>query len=69
MATEIVLLRFKDRELMDKTLRRWTKVKRRINKQFPKFAKPPMEDVYGFAYWLFRHSGLKVSDNGKSPMP
>jgi hypothetical protein len=69
MTTEIVLLTFKDRELMDKTLRRWRKVKGKINKQFPKFAKPPMEDVYGFAYWLFRHSGLKVNDNDKASMP
>jgi hypothetical protein len=59
---KVVILTFPNRELMDKTLRRWKKFRRELNKQLPKHAENAMEDVYGFAYWLFRYSGLKISE-------
>lgn len=39
------------REAMDEALRRWREFR-------AGYAKAPEDEVYSFAYWLFRHSGL-----------
>lgn len=42
------------REAMDEALRRWREFR-------AGFSKAPKDEVFSFAYWLFRHSGLLVA--------
>ena len=47
----IFIMRFEYREEMDKALAQWEEHKKSL-------PIPPKDEVYSFAYWLYRYSGL-----------
>lgn len=48
----IIIARFENRELFHQALDEWNKHKKQI---------PNLKDeVYSFAYWLFRYNGLEI---------
>jgi hypothetical protein len=51
IAPGISMMRFEYREAMDKTLEQWEEHKKSL-------PIPPKDEVYSFAYWLYRYSGL-----------